>query len=78
MRNIETTPNNLMTKRTGDRTMELTKQDTQKAKGVAIIGMVMLHLFCRLDDLPYVPWIWIRGTPFVYYLGLFGDKKGYF
>lgn len=62
-----------MNKRTGDRTMELTKQDTQKAKGVAIIGMVMLHLFCRLDDLPYVPWIWIRGTPFVYYLGLFGD-----
>ena len=53
--------------------MELTKQDTQKAKGVAIIGMVMLHLFCRLGDLPYRPWIWIGETPLIYYLGLFGD-----
>ena len=53
--------------------MELTKQDTQKAKGVAISGMVMLHLFCRLGELPYSPWIWIGKTPLVYYLGLFGD-----
>ena len=53
--------------------MELTRQDTQKAKGVAIIGMVMLHLFCRLGDLPYTAWIWIGETPLVYYLGLFGD-----
>lgn len=53
--------------------MELTREDTQKAKGVAILGMVMLHLFCRLDELPYTPWIWIRETPLVYYLGLFGD-----
>lgn len=53
--------------------MELTKQDTQKAKGVAIIGMVMLHLFCRLGDLPYAPWVWIGETPLIYYLGLFGD-----
>ena len=53
--------------------MELSKQDTQKAKGVAILGMVMLHLFCRLGDLPYTPWIWIGETPLVYYLGLFGD-----
>ena len=53
--------------------MELTKQDTQIAKGMAILGMVMLHLFCRLDDLPYTPLIWCGGTPLVYYLGLFGD-----
>ena len=53
--------------------MELTKEDTQKAKGIAILGMVMLHLFCRLGDLPYTPWIWIGETPLVYYLGLFGD-----
>ena len=53
--------------------MELTKQDTQKAKGVAIIGMVMLHLFCRLGDLPYTPWLWIGETPLIYYLGLFVD-----
>ena len=53
--------------------MELTKQDTQRAKGIAIIGMVMLHLFCRQGDLPYSPWLWIGNTPLVYYLRLFGD-----
>ena len=53
--------------------MELTKQDTQKAKGIAIIGMVMLHLFCRLGDLPYTASIYIGKIPLIYYLGLFGD-----
>ena len=33
--------------------MPLSKQDTLNAKGIAIIGMVMLHLFCRLGNLPY-------------------------
>lgn len=53
--------------------MELTKNDTQKCKGIAIIGMVMLHMFCRLDNLPYSPLIWIGNTPLIYYLGLLGD-----
>ncbi len=53
--------------------MVLTKQDTLHAKGVAIIAMIMLHLFCRLGDLPYTPLIWLGDTPLVYYLGLFGD-----
>ena len=53
--------------------MELTKQDTQIAKGMAILGMVMLHLFCRLGDLPHTPLIWCGETPLIYYLGLFGD-----
>ena len=53
--------------------MELTKQDNLKAKGVAIIGMIMLHLFCRLEELPYDPLIWIGEVPLIYYLGLFGD-----
>lgn len=53
--------------------MELTKQDTQMAKGMAVLGMVMLHLFCRKADLPYTPLIWCGELPFVYYLGLFGD-----
>ena len=52
---------------------ELSKADTQMAKGIAIIGMVMLHLFCRLGNLPYTPLIYIGGKPLVYYLGLFGD-----
>lgn len=53
--------------------MELSKRDTQAAKGIAIIGMVVLHLFCRITDLPYSPVLWIRDIPLVYYLGLFGD-----
>lgn len=53
--------------------MELTKYDTQMAKGVAIIGMVMLHLFCRLGELPYSPLIWLGDVPITYYLGLLGD-----
>jgi hypothetical protein len=53
--------------------MELTKKDTKMAQGIAVLGMVMLHLFCRLGDLPYTPWIWVGATPLVYYLGLFGD-----
>lgn len=53
--------------------MELTKRDTQMAKGIAVLGMVMLHLFCRLGDLPYTPLIWCGEIPLIYYLGLFGD-----
>lgn len=53
--------------------MELTKEDNQMAKGVAIFGMVMLHLFCRGGVLPYEPQIYVGGTPVIYYLGLFGD-----
>lgn len=32
---------------------ELNKQDTNMTKGLAIIFMVLLHLFCRIDNLPY-------------------------
>lgn len=53
--------------------MELTKHDSKEAKGIAILGMVMLHLFCRLGDLPYTPLVWVGSTPLIYYLGLFGD-----
>ena len=53
--------------------MELTKKDNQMAKGIAIIGMVMLHLFCIKVDLPYTPLLWIGDTPLVYYLGLLGE-----
>lgn len=53
--------------------MELTKRDNQMAQGVAILAMLMLHLFCRREDLPYEPLLWIGNVPFIYYLGLFGD-----
>lgn len=31
----------------------LTKKDAKMAQGLAIIGMLMLHLFCRVGVLPY-------------------------
>lgn len=42
-------------------------------KGVAILSMLMLHLFCRRENLPYTPLLWIGGTPLIYYFALFGD-----
>ena len=53
--------------------MELTKRDDQMAKGVAIVAMLMLHLFCRTEKLPYEPLVWVGDIPLIYYLGLFGD-----
>ncbi len=53
--------------------MPLTKEDALHLKGVAILGMVMLHLFCRLENLPYTPLVWIGDVPLIYYVGLFGD-----
>lgn len=51
----------------------LTKQDNKMAQGLAIIAMVMLHLFCRTDNLPYSVHMFVGGAPLIYYLGLFGD-----
>ncbi len=53
--------------------MEITKQDSKMLKGVAVLGLLMLHLFCRKVDLPYTPLLWLGDTPLVYYFGLFGD-----
>ncbi len=53
--------------------MELSKNDSKAVKGIAILGMLMLHLFCRFAPLPYTPLIWVGDTPLIYYLGLFGD-----
>lgn len=52
---------------------ELTKKDTNMTKGLAIVFMVLLHLFCRVDDLPY-ECLKIGGVPLVYYIGLFADQ----
>lgn len=53
--------------------MDITKRDSKMLKGVAILAMLMLHLFCRRDNLPYNPLLWIGDTPLIYYFGLFGD-----
>ena len=53
--------------------MDITKRDSKMLKGVAILSMLMLHLFCRKENLPYTPLLWIGSTPLIYYFGLFGD-----
>ncbi len=53
--------------------MDITKRDSKVLKGVAILSMLMLHLFCRKDNLPYTPLLWLGDTPLIYYFGLFGD-----
>lgn len=53
--------------------MDITKRDSKMLKGVAILAMLMLHLFCRRDNLPYTPLLWVGNTPLIYYFGLFGD-----
>ena len=42
--------------------MDITKRDSKMLKGVAILSMLMLHLFCRRENLPYTPLLWIGGT----------------
>lgn len=54
-------------------TKELSKKDTNMTKGLAIILMVTLHLFCRTDNLPYECLMTIKGVPLTYYFGLFSD-----
>ena len=43
------------------------KKDAKMAQGLAIIGMIALHLFCRIDNLPYNVHIFIRKKPLIYF-----------
>ena len=54
--------------------MELTKKQISITKGVAILFMLLLHLFCTKEykDL-FTPLIMIGETPLIYYFALFGD-----
>ncbi|MGF9965395.1 hypothetical protein [Bacillus rhizoplanae] len=54
--------------------MEISKNDTKMLKGVAILFMLLLHLFCRKEvNGLYDTFLMINGIPLVYYIGLFGD-----
>lgn len=54
--------------------MELTKKQTEITKGVAILFMLLLHLFCTKQYTGlFDPLIMIGNTPLIYYLALFGD-----
>lgn len=54
--------------------MELTKQQIKTTKGIAIIFMLLLHLFCtkQYEEL-YTPIIIIGQVPLIYYFALFAD-----
>lgn len=54
--------------------MELTKNQIKMTKGIAILFMLLLHLFCtKTYEGLYTPLIFIGDIPLVYYLVLFGD-----
>lgn len=54
--------------------MELSKKQIERTKGVAILFMLLLHLFCTKEYTElFKPLIMIGNTPLVYYLALFGD-----
>ena len=54
--------------------MELTKNQIKITKGIAILFMLLLHLFCTKSYKGlYTPVLFIGNIPLVYYLALFGD-----
>lgn len=56
--------------------MELTKNQVSITKGLAILFMLFIHLFCRKDIAGYYDvFIKINGVPLVYYLALFCDAS---
>lgn len=54
--------------------MELNKNQIKQTKGIAILFMLLLHLFCtKAYEGLYNPLIFIGQVPVTYYLALFGD-----
>jgi len=54
--------------------LEISKNDTKNLQGVAILFMLLLHLFCRKEvNGLYDTFPTINGIPLIYYVGLFGD-----
>jgi surface polysaccharide O-acyltransferase-like enzyme len=54
--------------------LEFTKKDITILKGVAIMFMLLLHLFTRKEvNGLYETFFVINGVPAIYYIGLFGD-----
>lgn len=53
---------------------ELTKEQVLETKGIAILFMLLLHLFCNKNYSGlYEPLIYVGKYPLIYYLALFGD-----
>ena len=54
--------------------IEFTKKQIRITKGVAILFMLLLHLFCTRQYAGlFEPIIYIGNVPLIYYLALFGD-----
>lgn len=54
--------------------MELTRKQIKMIKGIAILLMLLLHLFCTKSyEGLFTPLIMIGDIPLIYYIGLFGD-----
>ncbi len=53
--------------------MELSRRDTSILKGIAILLMVLLHLFARKDIEGLYVDIMIKDVPLSYYIGIMGD-----
>lgn len=51
------------------------KQEAQMTRGLAILSMVILHLFCRKgSQIICEPLLWInKETPFIYWFGFFAE-----
>ena len=54
--------------------MELSKKEVKITKGIAILFMLLLHLFCtKTYEGVFTPILFIRDVPLIYYFSLFGD-----
>ena len=55
--------------------MNYSKADARMTQGLAILCMVILHLFCRVgSDVLGTPLIWLdQTTPLVYWFGFFAE-----
>ncbi len=54
---------------------DVDKNDALMARGLAILSMLILHLFCRTGSNVYgTPLLWLNAkTPFVYWFGFFAE-----
>jgi hypothetical protein len=54
--------------------LDFSKRDTAMLKGVAILFMLFLHLFCRIEtDGLYTVFLRFQGYPLIYYFSIFCD-----
>lgn len=50
----------------------ISRKETGQLKGIAIISMLLLHLFCNLEP-NYTPLVYVTGVPLAYFFGQAAD-----